>query len=366
MKKLLASALAVLMAGAAFAGCGSSDSSSKADTASSAADSVAAESKAEESKAEESKAEESKAEESKAEESTAEESKAEESKADDEAEVKYDPNATETVIELEEPDTGAWANCFGDAYIDYHTIPRDTDLTFTVEIKLADTFLGMMDAGILNGDEQIGFAPTSMTAEDGWKHLGEELGFVKSDMYPVGVELAQMENGSDGTYKLKPKMKNGEIRKDKNGNVMWEEDVYLVEDDSKMAPLYSKPDGFIKWNDQWKDWGDATQTVTFTITKEALDWMFKSIETSIANGTVDENGVNPNDYGGILFQCSGNFEVNKVTINHGNLLLSTDYQAWAEANPDTPWPGTADAAAATESAATESAAAESAAESKAE
>ena len=365
MKKVLASALAVVMAGAAFAGCGSSDSSSKADTASSAAaaESVA-ESKAEESKAEESKAEESKAEESKAEESVAEESKAEESKADAESEVAYNPDATETVIELEEPDTGAWANCFGDGYIDYHTIPRNTDLTFTVEIKLADTFLGMMDAGILNGDEQIGFAPTSMTAEDGWKHLGEELGFVKSDMYPVGVELATMENGSDGTYKLKPKMKDGEIRKNKKGEVMWEEDVYLVEDDTKMAPLYSKPDGFIKWNDQWKEWGDATQTVTFTITKEAIDWMFQSIETSIANGTADENGVNPNDYGGILFQCSGNFEVKKVTIDHGNILLSTQYQEWAEANPDTPWPGTADGAAAAD--ATAESAADSAAESAAE
>ena len=346
MKKLLASALAVVLTCAAFAGCGSSDSSSKKDTASSAAaaESKAEESKAEESKAEESKAEskaeESKAEESKAEESKAEESKAEESKADEskaESDIAYKADATETVIELEDPDTGAWANCFGDGYIDYHTIPRGTDLTFTVEIKLSDTFLGMLEAGILNGDEQIGFAPTSMSAEDGWKHLGEELGFVKSDMYPVGVELAQMENGSDGTYKLKPKMKDGEVRKDKKGNILWEEDVYMVEDDSKMAPLYSKPDGFIKWNDQWKEWGDATQTVTFTITKEALDWMFKSIETSIADGTPDENGNNPNDYGGILFQCSGNFEVKKITINHGNILLSTQYSEWAEAHPGESW-----------------------------
>ncbi len=334
MKRLLASSLAVLMAGAMLAGCGDSSSSSKADTASSKAETTttAAESKAEESVAE-SKAEESKAEESKAEESSA----AEESKAEATSDIKYDPAATETVIEVEDPDTGAWANCFGDAYIDYHTIPKDRDLKFTVEIKLSDTFLGMLDAGITNGDEQIGFAPTSMTAADSWVHLGENLGWVTSDEYPVGVELAQMEGASDGTYKLKPKMKDGEVRKDKDGNILYEEDVYMVEDDTKMAPLYSKPDGFIKWNDQWKEWGDKTQTVSFTIKKEALDWMFKSIEEGIADGEVDENGVNPNDYGGLLFQCSGNFEVLKVTIDAGNILLSTQYQEWAEANPGATW-----------------------------
>ncbi|MBR6873561.1 MAG: hypothetical protein IKN17_08680 [Ruminococcus sp.] len=347
MKRILASSLAVLLAGAALASCGDASSSSKADTASSAAaadssvaetSSAAEESKADESSAPESKAEESKAEESQAEESQADSSAAEESKPDEATtDIKYDPNATETVIELEEPDTGAWANCFGADYIDYHTIPKDTDLTMTVEIKLSDTFLGMMDADILVGDEQIGFAPTSMTAADSWVHLGENLGWVTSDEYPVGVELATMENGSDGTYKLKAKMKDGEVRTDKKGNVLWEEDVYMVDDDSKMAPLYSKPDGFIKWNDQWKEWGDAHQTVTFTISKDATDFMFKSIEEGLADGEVDENGVNSNDYGGLLFQCSGNFEVVKVTINHGNILLNSQYQEWAAANPGAVW-----------------------------
>ena len=100
MKRLLASSLAVLMAGAMLAGCGDSNSSSKADTASSKAETTttAAESKAEESVAE-SKAEESKAEESKAEESSA----AEESKAEATSDIKYDPAATETVIEVEDP-----------------------------------------------------------------------------------------------------------------------------------------------------------------------------------------------------------------------------------------------------------------------
>ena len=62
-KRMLAAMSAIVMC-FSFAACGSSDSSSEADSKSSAASSQAEESKAEESKAEESKAEESKAEES--------------------------------------------------------------------------------------------------------------------------------------------------------------------------------------------------------------------------------------------------------------------------------------------------------------
>ncbi|MBR1765309.1 MAG: zinc ribbon domain-containing protein, partial [Ruminococcus sp.] len=117
---------------------------------------------------------------------------------------KYDPKAKKTVIVVDDPDTGAWSNCFGGDWIDYHTLPRDTDLHFTVEVKLSDTFIGMMEADILNGDEQIGLAPTSMDAVTGWKHLGEEVNYVDGD-FPIGNKLKALDGYNDGTYMVKAK-----------------------------------------------------------------------------------------------------------------------------------------------------------------
>ena len=329
MKKLLASALAVIMAGAMFTGCGDSDSSSEkketttTTTAAAGGDSAAA---TDESTAEG------------GEESKADESKADESTADDADVPKYDAAATQSVLEIEEPDTGAWANCLGSDYIDYHTLPRDKDLHFTLEVKLSDTFVGMMEADILNGDEQIGIAPTSQTPSLGWVHLGEVDGRVDGE-FPIGNKLKTMEGYTDGTYKLVPQTdKDGNVKTDKEGNPKFSEDVYMADDETKLAPLYMKPDGFIKWSDEaWMSWGNETQTLEFTLTKECVNEILDTIAADVAKNELDENGNNKNDWGGILFQCSGNFEVNKITIDCGNILLNSDYMAWAEANPDATW-----------------------------
>ena len=255
-------------------------------------------------------------------------------------------SAEDSTFDVEDPDTGAWQNCFGDDYFDFHTLPRDTDLTFTIEVKLSDTFISMMEAdpdgsaGLITGDEQIGLAPTSMTPTVGWKHLGEEVGYVTGD-FPVGSVLKTLDGASDGTYKLKAKTDaDGNVKTDKDGNVMYEEDVYMANDDSQIAPLYEKPDGFIKWNDSaWKDWGSNTQTLSFTISGDCVNFILDEIAKDMESGEIDaETGANKNEWGGILFQCSGNFEVNKVTINYPGILLNSQYNEWAAENPDTPYP----------------------------
>ena len=325
MKKLLASALSILMAGAMLTACGDSDSSTSSKKDSSKADSTAESTTEDESKEETTTTTEATTEAPA--ESTPDESEPEPA-ADD---LVYDPEATSTVINLENPDTGAWANCFGEDYIDYRTLPRDTDLTFTVTVKLSDTFLSMLEAdpdgsaGLITGSEQIGFAPTSMTPTAGWKHLGEELGYVTGD-FPVGRELMTMEGASDGTYMLKAKVdkETGEPKTDKEGNIKYEEDVYLVENEDQTAELYEKADGFIKWNDCWKEWGDQTQTCTFTLSKEAVNFILDSIA---ADAEADPENV----FGGILFQCSGNFEVLSVEINYGNILTASQINSWLEA-----------------------------------
>ena len=313
MKKLLASALAVLMAGAMLTGCGDSDSSSEKKDTTTTTKAAEAEESVEESKEEEATT------------TTAAEPEPESEEEPEPAEdvPVFDPDATESVIVVEDPDTGPWANPMGEAYIDYHTLPRDTDLTFTVQVKLSDTFLEMMEAdpdgsiGLIKGDEQIGFAPSKA---NGWEHFCSKEGFLEAD-FPIGAKLKTMDGYTDGTYMLKQKTdKDGNPKTDKDGNPSFEEDVYLVEDDTKLAELYCKPDGFIKWNDSWKEWGAEPKTATFTITAAAV------------NEILDEIEALPEEdrWGGILFQASGNFELQQITINYGNILTSTQYATWLE------------------------------------
>ena len=181
MKKLLASALAVLMAGAMLTGCGDSDSSSEKKDTTTTTKAAEAEESVEESKEEEATT------------TTAAEPEPESEEEPEPAEdvPVFDPDATESVIVVEDPDTGPWANPMGEAYIDYHTLPRDTDLTFTVQVKLSDTFLEMMEAdpdgsiGLIKGDEQIGFAPSKA---NGWEHFCSKEGFLEAD-FPIGAQL---------------------------------------------------------------------------------------------------------------------------------------------------------------------------------
>ena len=304
MKKLFASCLAVVMAGAMLAGCGDSDSSSKADTASEAETTTTTTAKEEETTTTTT---------AKEEETTTTTTEAEPEPAG----IAYDPEATESVFEFtdDEADTSAWASPIP-CYFDARTFPEDSELTVTVDLKLSPMFVGMMEAGLLTGSEQIGIAPNEIN--EGWHHFAEVPGTISAG-FPIGALLAEMDGYNDGTYMLKPKLNDDGTEKiSKNtGKVVFEEDVYMVEDPSKFAPLYCKPDGIIKWDNSWQDWKkDEIHSFTFTISKDQVK---KMRDTAIETG-----------YEGLHLQSAGDAIVTKVTFNAGNILTDKQYAEWQE------------------------------------
>lgn len=252
----------------------------------------------------------------------------------------FDPEAKESVFEFDEDDidTADWANPIG-VYFDANTFPADTDLKFTVEVKLSSKLKKMLDQGIDPGDKQIGFLPSLANAdktfgyENGWGHFGEKQGTLKAD-FPLGTELWRMDNYTDGTYKLKLYVNaDGKNVVDANhedeGLMAVLEDVYMADDDTKLAPLYCKPDGMIKWSpEEWKNWGEEGATIEFTVSKDVI------------NACIDEV-KNPSDpdqaYGGILFQSAGSLIFKKVTIDCGNILTSDQYLDYVATSDGKPW-----------------------------
>lgn len=207
--------------------------------------------------------------------------------------IKFDPEATETVITIDDPITDDWQNPMGEDYIDARTF-AEGELTVTVEISLTEDTVKAADK-----THQIAFAPAY---SDTWDKIGGKTKMISAE-FPVGADLAEAENLSDGTYTL---------LKDEEGELS--EDVYLVSDNSKLADLYIKPDGFIKFSPEvWTTWkADETQTVTFKLSADA-------VKTMINRGT-----------SGMLFQCSGGFKVNKITLSCGNILTKDQYNTWLE------------------------------------
>ncbi|MBR1383184.1 MAG: hypothetical protein IJ555_05155 [Ruminococcus sp.] len=327
MKKLLAAALAIVTACAALAACGDSDSSSKADETASKPEETTTTTAADES----------------VEDTTTTEATTSETESEAEPEVTtdiaYDPEATETVFEFDQDtqDTGAWANSIG-VWFDSHTFPADTDLTFTVQLQLTDTFVSMIENGLVSDQDQIGFIPSFASPDDtyeypeGWGHFGEKEGTITAD-FPIGIDLLGMEGFTDGTYKLIPYLDdNGEQRySKKTGLPMVKENVYYVDDqdETNFAPYFMKPDGMIKVSyAEFSTWGTEPHDISFTVTKDAVNAAIKDVT----------DPVDPEqNYGGVVFQCAGNAYINKVTINAGNILTNTQYDEWIAAYPDAVW-----------------------------
>lgn len=207
---------------------------------------------------------------------------------------KFDPEATETVIEISSPDTREWVNPMGEDYLDARSMPDDTELTFTVELALTEETVNKADSS-----HQIAFAPCY---SDSGEKIAAEPQMLYGDM-PVGANMLHT-NLSDGTYTLLKDPETGELS----------EDIYRLSDKSIMADVFVKVDGFIKLSPEvWKKWkaGEA-HTVSFTLTREALAQMKQGSKA------------------GMLLQCSGGFELRRITINCGNILTHEQYIRWQE------------------------------------
>jgi len=209
-----------------------------------------------------------------------------------EPKVKYDPDATETVITISDPDTEDWKNAMHDDYIEGITLPANTEVTVIAEIALTEETASAADK-----EHQIAFAPCY---SDSWEKIGAEPQMIRGD-FPVGADLAHAGLAN----------KDFQLLKDAEGNIS--EDVYRRSDSSVMAELFVKPDGFIKFSPEvWTTWqAGETHTVTFTLSTDAVSRM-------------RENGS------GMLFQCSGGFELRKLTFSCGNVLTHDQYLDWAE------------------------------------
>ncbi|MBR1383183.1 MAG: hypothetical protein IJ555_05150 [Ruminococcus sp.] len=296
MKKLFASYLAFVLAGAMLAGCGNSDSSSTADTPSEAETTTT-----------------TKAEETTTTTTTAETTTTTEAEPEP-AGLTYDPNATESVFEFTDDDANLkeWDNPLP-CYFDARSFPEDSEMTVTVDFKLSDQLVGSIEADILKGNEQIGIAPNEIA--DGWHHFAETAGTISAD-FPIGALLAEMEDYSDGTYFIKPKKNSdGTIKVNKEGKTQFSDDVYLVENTNAIAPIACRPDGIIKYDDSWKEWKKGEiHSFTFTISKEQVQKM-------------RDTGLKSN-YEGLLFQSAGNTVITKVTFDVGNILTNKQYAEW--------------------------------------
>ena len=213
---------------------------------------------------------------------------------------KYDPEAKETVIELDDPDTEEWKNPMYDDYIDGHSFPSNSEVTVTVDISLTEDTLSKKDKS-----HQIAFAPCYA---DSWDKIGAEPQMIRGD-FPNGADL--LHSGLAN--------KDYQLVKDDEGKVS--EDVFRRSDPTLMAELFVKPDGFIKFSPEvWTTWkAEENHTVTFILSTDAVNRM-------------KEEGT------GLLFQCSGGFKLNKITFSCGNILTHEQYVEWQEsAGADAVW-----------------------------
>lgn len=313
MKKMLAMTLALTMSAVMFASCGDTAAESKADATTTTTTTAAAEeSKAEEvsSAAEESKEEEvsSAAEESKAEESKAEEEPAE-SAAEGEAEAPaefditkvkgYDETATETVIELPDQISDAWANglgsyafddASGDNFIDGRTFDRDTDVHMVVEFEYTETYNKMIEDGATDQHKtQIVIGPCHA---NGWTKFGETFEGLVTDYPAVNDPNLTEYVVANGEDLATPETKSNKPK----GEQVWP-DVFV------------KGDGFIKVGNH------DVKSIEFTIPADQINAL-------IDNSTPDPE--DPEKWGdGILFQIGGNMYITKITIDQGNVFLKS-------------------------------------------
>ena len=312
MKKMLAMTLALTMSALVFASCGDTADESKADATTTTTTTAAEESVAEEesSAAEDSVAEaESSAAEAESEaeaepaESTAEGEGEGESEGPAEFDITkvegYDEAATETVIELPDQISDAWANGLGtysfdevsgDNFIDGRTFDRDKDVHMVVEFEYTETFNKMIeDAATDQHKTQIVIGPSHA---NGWTKFGETFEGLVTDYPAVNDPNLTEYVVANGEDLATPETKSNKPK----GEQVWP-DVFV------------KGDGFIKIGNH------DVKSIEFTIPAEQINAL-------IDNSTPDPE--DPEKWGnGILFQIGGNMYITKITIDQGNVFLKS-------------------------------------------
>lgn len=287
MKKLLAMTLALTMSALMFASCGDTadDSSSAAETSAPAAESSEAETE-ESSEAEESEAETEEPEESEAE-GEGEDEPAAPAEFDITKVTGYDENATETVFELTNENTAAWAEILDGDWIDPRSFERDKDMHMTIEWEYTEGFNGMIDEGVTDQHAtQIVVGAIRLGHPSGWVHFGDTINYPDTLIcdYPFVADC-------DDVAWTKA-----------NGEDMATPDTADLDKKDQVWPdVFVKNDGFLKIGNH------DVKSVEFTITADAVNEM---IDNALENG-----------YDGISITHGGNMYVTKITIDQGNVFM---------------------------------------------
>jgi len=192
----------------------------------------------------------------------------------------------ETSLPIENGSDEAWAGGLGSLdggndYVDARTFTKDEGMHVKVDIAYSETWLGMIDEGVLQGDKI--FVVCGPCFANGWDKFGKDGGVGITTDYP------QVNNLPDGSE--------------------WSVDgENLVNADGKMPDIFVKGDGFIK-------------ITTPDITSFEFDLSADVVNTMIENATAEEG------FDGLLFQVGGNFRITNVTVSQDNVKMASQYVA---------------------------------------
>ena len=288
MKKILAMTLALTMTAVMFASCGNSDEGDENSSTAPATTTPAPE----EDEPEESKVEEKE----EPEEKQDEEPTAAEDEAPAEFDVTkingYDENATETVFELTDEVSSAWASIFGDDIIDARTFERDKDMHFVVDFEYVESFNEMLENELTDQHKTQIVIGTNRVGDpvQGWVKIGDSI-LAPGTLVTEYPSVAEIEDGGEWVLA--------------NGEDMASADTADLSKSEQVWPdVFVKNDGFIKIGNH-----DVKQ-IEFTITADIINEM---IDNAFENG-----------WDGMNIQVGGNVYVTKITIDQGNVfMLST-------------------------------------------
>lgn len=195
--------------------------------------------------------------------------------------------SAETSLPIADGSDEAWAGGLGSLdggnndYIDARTFTKDEGMHVKVDIAYSDTWLGMIDEGVLEGDKI--FVVCGPCFANGWDKFGKDGGVGITTDYP------QVNNLPDGSE--------------------WSVDgENLVNADGKMPDIFVKGDGFIK-------------ITTPDITSFEFDLSADVVNTMIENATAEDG------FDGLLFQVGGNFRITNVTVSQDNVKMASQYVA---------------------------------------
>jgi len=192
----------------------------------------------------------------------------------------------ETSIPIENGSEEAWAGGLGSLdggndYIDARTFTRDQDMHVKVDIAYSDTWLGMINEGIVE-EEQI-YVVCGPCFANGWDKFGKDGGVGITTDYP---QVNNLPDGSEWTV-------DGEV---------------LTNADGKHPDVFVKADGFV-------------QIRNTDLTSFEFDLSADVVNTMIDNATAEDG------FDGILFQVGGNFHITNVTVSQDGVKLASQYIA---------------------------------------